>query len=259
MQLTDLVDCEEHPLGSTAWLTAQASELNRRGVLVLPGFFTPQLVSAVVAESADRTEEAFYTRSTHNVWLTDPDPQLGDAHVFNRQITSSKGLLADDQIPAASPLRVVYDHPTFNAAIAAIVGSPQLHPYADPLSSINVHFHNDGQELGWHFDNSEFAVTALLQAPEAGGQFEFVADIREDANGHENFDGVERVLDGETPAERLAMEPGDLVLFRGRRSMHRVTPSVGPVTRILVVFAWNSEPGVSLSASAQQTFFGRTA
>ena len=65
------------------------------------------------------------------------------------------------------------------------------------------------------------------------------------------------ILDGAIDAEKLAICPGDLILFRGRNSMHRVTPTLGDRTRILVVLAYNSEPGISLSESARMTFFGR--
>ena len=55
------------------------------------------------------------------------------------------------------------------------------------------------------------------------------------------------------------VDPGDLVLCRGRNAMHRVTPTEGSVTRLLVVFALNDRPDVALSDSALQTFYGRTA
>ena len=55
----------------------------------------------------------------------------------------------------------------------------------------------------------------------------------------------------------LTMEPGALVLFRGRNSVHRVSPNESDVTRMLAVLAYNAEPGVALSASARQTFYGR--
>ena len=42
-------------------------------------------------------------------------------------------------------------------------------------------------------------------------------------------------------------------------ALHRVTPTTGSVTRMLVVFAFNTEPGVTLSDSALTTFYGRTA
>jgi hypothetical protein len=39
--------------------------------------------------------------------------------------------------------------------------------------------------------------------------------------------------------------------------MHRVTPTIGRRTRILVVLAYNTEPGVALSQAARMTFYGR--
>ena len=39
--------------------------------------------------------------------------------------------------------------------------------------------------------------------------------------------------------------------------MHRVTPTEGSQERILVVLAYNSKPGISLSEEARMTFFGR--
>ena len=177
--------------------------------------------------------------------------------MFNRQVLSSKGLLADDQLPVDSPLRSLYGHATFRTFLGAVLGIDAVHPYADPLSSINVHFAPEGRELGWHFDNSSFAVTLLLQAPGGGGRFEYVAQARESAAGDQGYDTVSAVLDGEMSASVLEFGPGDLVLFRGRDALHRVTPTVGDRTRLLVVFAYNDSPGVCLSDSAMQTFYGR--
>ena len=117
----------------------------------------------------------------------------------------------------------------------------------------NLHLHTS-------LPNSSFAVTLLLQAPEAGGVFEYVAGARDAAAGEHGFATVDAVLDGEADADVATLDfaPGDLVLFRGRDALHRVTPTVGDVTRILVVFAFNDEPGVRLSESALATFYGRS-
>ena len=72
-----------------------------------------------------------------------------------------------------------------------------------------------------------------------------------------NFAGVEAALDGRTEPIALDIQPGTLVLFRGRNALHRVTPTIGSVTRYLVVLAYNGEPGVALSESARKTFYGR--
>ena len=143
------------------------------------------------------------------------------------------------------------------AAKAQIVGEDGLFPYADSLSSINVHYAPEGKELNWHFDNSEFAITLLLQSPQGGGAFEYVKDLRDADAGEMNFEGVADLLDGRTSPDVLDIAPGTLVLFRGRNSIHRVTPTVGDTKRILVVLAYNSEPGIALSESARQTFYGR--
>ena len=171
---------------------------------------------------------------------------------------SSKGLIADDEISPDSPLRAVYLDEMFRTFLCRVLGIDAIYPYDDELSSINVHFASEGRELGWHFDNSSFAVTLLLRAPVGGGSFEYVPATRDADRGDMAFDRVGRVLDGDEPVSTLEFDPGDLVLFRGRNAMHRVTPTQGPVTRLLVVFAYNDEPGIGLSASALETFYGRT-
>lgn len=254
-----LLDTERHPISDPEYARECADRLAIDGVLVLHGFFTERAVAQAVAESAGREDEAFYASSTHNVYLTDPEPSLAPDHPFNRQVESTKGLLADDQLPADSPLRALYGDATVRSFLCAVLGIAEIHPYADTLSSINVHFASAGRELGWHFDNSSFAVTMLLQAPVAGGVFEYVPAVRDTERGDQGFDQVAAVLDGRARVRTLQHGPGDLVLFRGRDALHRVTPTEGPVTRILVVFAFNAEPDVALSASALRTFYGRTA
>ncbi len=256
---TDAIDTARHPIAEADYAGRCRAALDADGALVLEGFFGEAMIRQVVEEFTGREGEAFYAGSTHNVYLTDRDPALPLDHVFNRQVVSSKGLIADDQVPQDSPLRTVYTDPSFRLFLCRALGIDELHPYADRLSSVNVHFASAGRELGWHFDNSSFAVTMLLQAPQAGGRFEYVPAVRDSAAGDLAFERVGRVLDGEEQPATLRFEPGDLVLFRGRDSLHRVTPTVGPTTRILVVFAYNDRPGVALSDSALQTFYGRTA
>lgn len=257
--LADWLALQDHPIDDLHFRDQCRHTLDAAGVLVLRDFFTEALRAHVLREVDDQQDGAFYANQTHNIWLTEPDRQLADDHIYNRQFVSSKGLLADDQLAADSPLRTVYDALAFRSFIAAVVGAEELFPYADELSSINVHFHQPGQELGWHFDNSSFAVTALIRVPQAGGHFEYVPSLRTSATDDQNFAGVSHAVSTGEGVQTLTFGEGDLVLFRGRDSMHRVTPSEGDVTRVLVVFAWNDRPGIGLSDSAKQTFYGRLA
>jgi hypothetical protein len=253
------LDTTRHPITDDTYIAACRSRLDRDGALVLHGFVTAATIGQIVAESAPHEADAYYTDTPHNVYLTPPDTTLAEDHPFNRQIQSSKGLIADDEIPADSPLRDIYDDAAFRSFLCGVLAIDEIHPYADDLSSINVHFAAEGLELGWHFDNSSFAVTMLLQAPEGGGKFEYVPAVRDADAGDMAFERVGKILDGDEPVHTLDFEPGDLVLFRGRNSIHRVTPTEGATTRLLVVFAYNEQVGVALSESALTTFYGRTA
>ena len=255
--LAATIDLDTHPLGDPAYGAQCRDTLDHHGVLVLRRFLRASAIAAIRQEGETHAHRAFFAASRHNVYLKPQDAALPADHTRNRLVVSSKGCITDDDIPADSALRVVYDAPVFRSFLCAVLGEAAVHPYADRLSSINLHYAHTGQELGWHFDNSQFAITLLIQKPLAGGVFEYVENLRDADRGDMNYDGVRRTLDGETPARQLAIDEGDLVLFRGRNAMHRVTPTEGPVTRMLAVLAYNGQPGVALSESARMTFYGR--
>lgn len=248
-----------YPITGLAFREQCKAAFDEAGALVLHGFLTPEAVEAVRAEGEAKIGEAYFCTTSHNVFLTQTDETLPGDHPFNRQVVSSKGLIADDQIGENSPLKAIYNDPGFTAFISHVTGEREVHPYADRLSAVNLHFAGEGQELGWHFDNSSFATTILIHKPQAGGRFEYVRDLRNSQKGEMNYEGVAAVLDGKIKPQSLDAEPGTLMLFRGRDSLHRVTPAEGAVTRMLAVLAYNSEPGISLSESAMRTFYGRTA
>lgn len=257
MDLAEIIDLERFPLSDPAFGADCKATLARDGVLVLPDFIRPDALRALQEESRAGQAKAYFCAQDHSVYLTPLDPDLPGDHPANRQVVSSKGCICDDVIAPTSPLRTLYDAPEFRGFVKAATGEADLHPYADPLSSINIHYAERGQELGWHFDNSSFAITLLIQKPEAGGRFEYIKDLRNADAGEMNYEGVRALLDGEAAPDVLQMEPGTLVLFRGRNSIHRVSPNESDRTRMLAVLAYNSRPGVELSESARMTFYGR--
>ena len=255
--LANIIDLHAHPMNREGFRAQCKSALDDAGVLVLKDFLHKGVVEKIKQEGLDNQHLAYFTANTHNIYLKPADPELPAEHPRNRPIQSSKGCITTDQIPAESALHTLYEAESFKQFLGAVLGEQQLHEYADPLSSINLHYASAGQELGWHFDNSSFAITLLIDKPEQGGGFEYVKDVRNADAGELNYDLAGEVLDGAVATTELSMNPGDLVLFRGRNSMHRVTPTIGDCTRILVVLAYNTEPGISLSESARMTFFGR--
>ena len=255
--LRQVISLDQFPLDDDEFRASCLEALDKDGLLVLPGFMTGEALDSVRAEGNEKQHLAYYCEQRHNVYLTPPEPGFAVDHPRNREITSSKGCITDDQVAPDSELRVLYDSPTFRDFLCAVLGETALYEYADPLSSINLHYAAEGQELGWHFDNSSFAITLMIQEPTQGGEFQFIRSIRSSDRGEMNFDGVADVLADNCSPDTLRMEAGTLVLFRGRDAIHRVTPVKGDTTRMLVVLAYNSEPGIALSESARMTFFGR--
>ena len=245
------------PIESPDFRADCRSRLDASGALVLTDFLNASAIDAIRQEGDANKHLAFFTNSNHNVYLQPTDTDLPEDHPRNRTVVSSKGCITTDQIPADSYLRGLYDSEVFRDFLCEVLNVESLYEYADPLSSINLHYASNGQELGWHFDNSSFAITLLIQSPEEGGEFEYIKNIRNAESGDMNFAAVESVLNGDTKPQTLSLNPGSLVLFRGRNSIHRVTPVLGDDTRMLVVLAYNTSAGVSLSESARKTFYGR--
>jgi len=247
----------DNPITSVQFASTCRKRLQNDGVLVLPGFLIPSAIHSIKQDGIDNISKAYYTSSTHNVYLAAHDDGFADDHPRNKPVASSKGCITTDQIPAASLLHELYNDERFRSFLCHVLEESALFPYADPLSSINLHYASEGQELGWHFDNSSFAITLLVQKPEAGGVFEYIKDARNSIKGEMNYKLVKDVLNNSVTPAQLSINEGDLVLFRGKDALHRVTPTVGDTTRMLVVLAYNTKPDVSLSESARKTFYGR--
>jgi len=255
--LNRIVDSETYPLIEPEFRARCRDTLNADGALVLPGFLRPDAVEAIRREGEAERSRVYYCTKEHNVYVTPPDPAFAADHPRNRIVVSSLGCITDDIVAPDSPLRAVYDAPEFREFLCAVLGEAALYEYTDPLSSVNLNYTETGQELGWHFDNSSFAITLMIQESESGGSFEYVEAMRDAERGEMNFPGVERVLDGKIEVKRLVLGAGALALFRGRDAIHRVAPVEGRRTRMLAVLAYNSQPGIALSEPSRMTFYGR--
>jgi hypothetical protein len=261
--LSDLVDLGRYPIDAPAspayrQMVAAAKEgLNALGACLFEGFLRPKTVARILAQVDPMEDEAYVCGQPHNVYLVAADPSYPPAHACNRLVRSQKAVLADDELPAASPLRTLYEAQGFRTFVRDALEVEQLFPFEDPLASINVNFYGADQELGWHFDNSKFTVTLMLRQAAAGGIFAFAPNIREENAA--GYAAVARILDGDHAAVReLKQDPGALVLFKGSRSLHRVTPCVGEISRVIAILSYLPEPGQGLKEHTRKIFYGRT-
>ena len=138
------------------------------------------------------------------------------------------------------------------------LGKERLYRYADPFGALNVAAMKEGDELFWHFDQTDFVVSLALRDALSGGDFEYCPRIR--GPDAENYEAVQGVLEGErTPVRRLAMTSGTLLLFAGRYSMHRVTPIGGTLERLVALLAYDTKPDTVSSPLLQRVRYGRVA
>ena len=92
------VNLKSYPLSSIDFTDKCRQKLSDTGVLLLPQFLLPEALNQTIKEALARAHLAYFTKNTHNVYLSEPNTSLPEDHVFNRQVKSSKGCITTDQI-----------------------------------------------------------------------------------------------------------------------------------------------------------------
>lgn len=262
--LADVIDLDRYPIQELSSPKGQAlidychASLAFEGACELPGFFKPEAVARLVQEAVQKQPNAYRTDDAHNIYFEEipQDPSTDDPSGLVER--SAKLTVAWDLIDPVSPLRVAYESDELTAFLGAALRMTSFYRYADPLGAASLMLFGDGDELGWHFDRSPFAVTIMLQPAARGGEYQYFYRLRsaEDENAPGVIDAIRETRPGRI---KLSPGPGTLTMFRGQYSLHRVTPIEGGRTRINAVLAYSERPGDHLNALTQELFYGRTA
>ena len=192
----DAVDLDRYPINDPAspayraLVRACRDQLRSHGVAQLAGFLTPAAVSQMLALASQLAARAWASDQTHTVYFEPADDSAGPDHPRALLQHSAKKAIGYDQIPAGAPIRRLYESDDLTAFIAAVLGKPVLYRSADPLDALEIAIFGDGDELGWHFDNSEFSVTVMYQQAAAGGHFDYYPRLRDEQD--ENYPGVQK-------------------------------------------------------------------
>lgn len=261
--LAEVVDTERFPLhepdGPGWWGAVERArdDLRTAGCSVLRGFVRDTAREALNRECASVAPSAYYDVQTVNVYNTDVEADLPAGHPGRARMERGNAFVARDRIPAGFAIQRLYTSAAFGRFLADCVGLPEVHRLADPLAGLCLNVVTPGREHPWHFDTNEFAVSLLTQQPSAGGVFEYCPGIR--SAQAENLDDVDAVLHGRAAhlVRGLTLRPGDLQIFFGRHSLHRVTPVVGEVERHTAIFAYSAREGVTGAAERTRQLFGR--
>ncbi|MFD4588843.1 arpA protein [Streptomyces sp. NPDC058423] len=263
MPLDQVVDTNRYPLSELDGAEGQAviararRELADLGCTVLPDFIRPALQDVLREEGSSLAPRAHHDLETVNVYNIAVDADLPEDHPGRRTFQRGNAFVARDRIPDDSLIGRLYSDAAFRDFVARCFGLPRLYELADPLSGLVLNVVSPGMEHPWHFDTNEFTVSMLTREAEDGGVFEYCPNIRSAQD--ENFTAVRDVLDGrgDRLVRRLPLRPGDLQLFKGRYSLHRVSPVRGGTARHSAIFAYSERPGVIGSVARTRQLFGR--
>ncbi len=262
--LHDLVDLGRYPIdcpGSRAYthmIRDLHRDLEREGCAVLSGFVHENGLEHLLAEADAAAPNAYRSFNRTNPYFTRDDASFAVGHPVRRFYDRSNAFVPADNFDKSGPLRRIYEHPAFLPFICDALGE---HPdrffrYDDPLADVIVNVVEEGQGFPWHFDTNNFTVTLAIQNGEQGGAFQYVPNLR--TPQEENFDAVAAVLEGDMErVHQLDLQPGDLQVFKGRYSLHRVAPVEGAQKRYVGIFSFVEAEGMCGGVERTRQLYGR--
>ncbi len=263
-ELSALVDLGRYPLdrpGSAAWTRMIADvqrDLAADGCAVLPGFVHRQGVATLAAEADRVADKGHRSFSRTNAYFSQDDPHLPETHPVRQFYDRSNAFVPADNFGTNSPLRQIYEYANFMPFVREALSEPEdrFFRYDDPLADVIINMVEEGDGFPWHFDTNNFTVTLAIQNAEHGGAFEYAAMLRSATD--ENFGAVARVLEGQdSTVQKLELQPGDLQIFRGRYSLHRVAPVHGKRRRYVGIFSFVETEGMCGGVERTKQLYGR--
>jgi len=255
-----LVDLDRFPVTaveSAAYRSLIASarqQLAADGCVRFSQFILRHWQARLLLETERLAPQALFSREEYTPYGTSPDDSFPPGHPRCRTHRTTSGNVTRDLIPETTLIQRLYQSPAFQAFVADCLDSQQIYPFSDPMRGLIINAMPDSTSLGWHFDANEFIVSLMTRHADTGGDFEYCPNIRNP--GDENYNSVQKVLDGErTPVKVLDLQVGDIQIFKGRFSLHRVAPTSGQ--RHTVIFGYAREPGYIGSVDSTMRVYGR--
>ena len=249
MDGSQIVDLERYPITNLddapvrVLVDACRRDLVEQSLCTLPDFIRPDVLPALVAEARALTPKAYRNDNLRTPYSWMCNEGFASTHPRSQVFRNRSGLVHADQFPGDGPIESLYRWDPLTDFIREALGFTTLYRSACPHLSLNLGVEGEGDQFGWHFDTNDAVISLLLQQPDEGGHFEYAPYVR--AEDDENYPQMARLFAGESDfARQPAMAPGTFVLFKGRRSCHRVTP-VGPTARarLIALLSYDERPG----------------
>ena len=247
-RLKSIVDLEKYPIYNLNspkiknLIKRCKEELDQFSCSTISNFILPKSLKIMNSELEKQLDEVYMSKESINPYLyAEDDVSLPKDHPKRNFMNRYNGYLNSDCFPKNSEMKYLYETDELLKFISACLGVSPIYRWADPLACHAYNVMNPKGILPWHFDSCEFTLSIMIQKPEKGGIFEYCPNIREP--GSENFEEVKKVLNGDrTRVQQLQLEPGDLQIFKGRFTLHRVTEVEGEKSRYMCIPAFVLDP-----------------
>ena len=262
-RLQTIVDLENYPIHDLSSKKIQKlikkckDDLNQFSCSTIPKFILPRSIKIMNSELEEKIDKVFMSKKSINPYLNSKaDLTLNKKHPKRTFLKRDNGYLNSDLFNKDSEMKFLYEQEELLKFVSACLGISPIYRWADPLACHAYNVMRPEGILPWHFDSCEFTLSIMIQKPDDGGVFEYCPFIREP--GNENFDEVKKVLDGErTRVRQLKLEPGDLQIFKGRFTMHRVTKVKGKKPRYLCIPAYVLDPWRVNTPEHSEAIYGK--
>ena len=261
--LSNVVNLNKYPIGDLdspkikRIIENCRTELERDSCSVIPNFILPNSLDVMRKELEQQLDEVYMSKESVNAYLySKDDPTLPKDHPKRIFMKRFNGYLNSDCFLENSEIKFLYKSEELLKFISACLGISPIYRWADPLACHAYNVMETDGILPWHFDSCEFTLSLMIQKPEKGGIFEYCPNIR--VPGHEKFNDVKKVLDGDRSRVRqLDLNPGDLQIFKGRFTLHRVTKIIGQTSRYMCIPAYVLDPWRVNTPEHSKAIYGR--
>ena len=170
-QLYPWLENLKHP-SIIPFLQNAKQELFFKGVTTIPNFITKEALENIRKESVEKGKVAYETDDSHNVYLLSPNMDLTNFpdvnHIRNRQYKTHVASIAYDELNPENTLAKLYNSQTLLNLVAYVTGQEKCYHSADPLGRCSVNVFKNTWQHAWHFDESEYSTTLMIQKPEQG-------------------------------------------------------------------------------------------
>jgi hypothetical protein len=215
------------------------SELTTFGACHFSQFLSTAGLSDCLKEAIALESQAHPSNNEYTPYYQEPDDGYPAGHPRNSTVRFAVRYISRKLIPQNSPLRMLFEGDDLLAFLRNLLPNEPLYRYSDDRGSLNYTVMGTNDQLGWHFDACELVASVLLRPAEFGGNFEYIPAVR--SADDENFGTVESILSGQDQRRKtVTFQSGDLLLFRGRHSLHRVTPIEGTTTRLMALLSFDN-------------------